>query len=97
MTVDNETLHPGQLAILRAVASGRAEITCSCEPDLYVDGMPCCNQWVVHALVRSGHVRAARPGRIGQRVAATLTAGGRSALSAVASRHSPVPAAKEIA
>lgn len=90
MAADTETLHPGELAILRAVASGRAEITCSCEPDLYVDGVPCCNQWVVHALVHSGHVRASRPGRIGQRVAAVLTDSGRSVL------HSPATV-KEIA
>ncbi len=93
MAADRETLHPGQLAILRAVASGRAEITCSCEPDLYVDGVPCCNQWVVHALVRAGHVRAAHPGRLGQRVAAVLTASGHQCLAA---RHTSLPA-KEIA
>jgi hypothetical protein len=72
-SADAPDLTPGQLAVLGAVAAGRAEITCSCEPDLYVDGVPFCNQWVAHELARAGHLRPARPGRIGQRVAAALT------------------------
>lgn len=83
MTADITTLAPGQLAILRAVAASRAEITCSCEPDLYVDGLPCCNRWAVHELTRAGHLGPARPGHLGQRVTATLTASGRRVLEAL--------------
>lgn len=41
------------LAMLRAVGAGRAELTCSCEPDLRVDGLPCCDQATAHALARA--------------------------------------------
>ena len=91
MTADVTTLAPGHLAILRAVAASRAEITCSCEPDLYVDGLPCCNQWAVHQLARAGHLRPSRPGHVGQRVAATLTASGHRVLEALS------PAVPEVA
>lgn len=70
-----------QRAMLRAVAAGHAEITCSCEPDLYVDGLPCCDQNAARELVRAGLLRAARPGRVGQRVPALLTEPGHTALS----------------
>ena len=31
------------IAMLRAVAAGRAKVTRSAEPDLFVDGLPCCD------------------------------------------------------
>ncbi|MEV0702299.1 hypothetical protein AB0I53_30895 [Saccharopolyspora sp. NPDC050389] len=73
-------LNHRQLAMLRAVAGGRAEITCSCEPDLYVDGLPCCDQGSARELVQTGLLRAAPPGARGRRVAAALTDLGRAAL-----------------
>lgn len=73
-------LNHRQLAMLRAVAGGRAEITCSCEPDLYVDGLPCCDQGSARDLVQTGLLRAARTGPTGQRVTAALTDLGRAAL-----------------
>ncbi|MFC0543276.1 hypothetical protein [Kutzneria chonburiensis] len=48
------------IAILRAVAAGRAELTDSREPDLRVDGLPCCDQAMAHDLVHAGLVVAAR-------------------------------------
>ena len=36
-------------AILRAVAEGRATLRCGCLPDLFVDGVACCDQ---HAQAR---------------------------------------------
>src|SRR3954471_1736717 len=48
------------LAMLRAVGAGRAELTCSCEPDLRVDGLPCCDQATAHDLARAGLIRPAR-------------------------------------
>lgn len=69
------------LAMLRAVAAGRAEISCSCEPDLYVDGLGCCDQYTAHQLARGGLLRAATPGSIGQRVRAELTPAGQAVLA----------------
>ncbi|MER6671174.1 hypothetical protein ABT256_41930 [Amycolatopsis japonica] len=62
-----------ELAILRAVASGRAEITCSSEPDLFIDGLPCCDQYTAHVLAHRALIIQARPGPLGQRVPARLT------------------------
>lgn len=70
------------LAMLRAVAAGRTEITCSCEPDMFVDGLPCCHQAVAHALVHAGLVRQSRPGSVGRRVRAVLTPEGHAILQA---------------
>jgi hypothetical protein len=67
-------------AMLRAVAAGRAEVTCSTEPDLFVDGLPCCDQMAAHALVHAGLVRQGRPGLVGSRVPAILTPAGYAAL-----------------
>ena len=73
------------MAMLRAVGAGRAELTCSCEPDLRVDGLPCCDQATAHELARAGLIRpAAGPVSIGQWVRAELTAGGQAALGSLA-------------
>ncbi|ONF73696.1 hypothetical protein [Amycolatopsis keratiniphila] len=78
MTPDHELSHR-ELAILRAVASGRAEITCSSEPDLFIDGLPCCDQYTAHVLAHRGLIVPAQPGPIGHRVRARLTAAGGAA------------------
>ncbi|HEY0499154.1 MAG TPA: hypothetical protein VGD48_25650 [Kutzneria sp.] len=46
------------IAMLRAVATGRAELTDSSEPDLRVDGLPCCDQAMAHDLVHAGLITA---------------------------------------
>ncbi|GAA4828318.1 hypothetical protein GCM10025787_03350 [Saccharopolyspora rosea] len=69
-------------AYLRAVAEGRAEMTCSCEPDLYVDGLACCDQHTAHALAEQHLITHAHAGRPGQRVPAALTEDGAAALAA---------------
>lgn len=69
-------------AMLLAVAEGRAEITLGREPDLYVDGLPCSDQCTAHAMARDGLIRPTRPGLIGQRVPAALTAAGEATLAA---------------
>ncbi len=69
------------LAMLRAVSDGRAELACSCEPDLFIDGLGCCDQYTAHRLAHAGLIRPAIPGAIGQRVRAVLTVAGRAALS----------------
>ncbi|GLY43680.1 hypothetical protein Amsp01_097030 [Amycolatopsis sp. NBRC 101858] len=70
------------LAMLRAVGAGRAELTCSCEPDLRVDGLACCDQATSHELVRAGLIRAACGPvvAVGQWTRAELTDDGRLAL-----------------
>ena len=67
------------LAMLKAVARGRAEMSCSCEPDLFIDGFSCCDQMTAHALSHGGYIRPAVEGATG-RVLAELTDAGRAAL-----------------
>ncbi|PRX46596.1 hypothetical protein B0I33_107173 [Prauserella shujinwangii] len=72
-----DTTNHRTLAMLRAVAAGRGQVSCSSEPDLFVDGVPCCDQYAAHALTHDGLVRPGRPGLVGQRVPAVLTEAGR--------------------
>lgn len=69
-------------AMLRAIDAGRAQLTCSSEPDLFIDGLPCCDQFAAHDLVHQGLIRPGRPGLVGQRVPAQLTAAGRALVTA---------------
>jgi hypothetical protein len=62
------------LALLRAVAAGRAQITRSCAPDLFVDGVACCDQIAACRLAQSGLIEPSVLGVLGQRVPARLTA-----------------------
>lgn len=73
--------NPRALAVLRAVAAGRAEISLSCEPDLFIDGIPCCDQEVSRALAHEGLIRPARAGSIGQRVPALITRAGNNLIA----------------
>jgi hypothetical protein len=67
-------------AILRTIAQGRATISSSCEPDLFVDGLPCCDQQTVRGLARAGlltrteHADAIAPVRLTALGAAALAA-----------------------
>jgi hypothetical protein len=63
-----------------AVAIGRAEISCSCEPDLFIDGLACCDQQTAHRLARLGLVAPPGIGRHGDLVPARLTKAGAAAL-----------------
>ncbi|HEY3472146.1 MAG TPA: hypothetical protein VGL47_43910 [Amycolatopsis sp.] len=67
------------MAMLKAVAAGRAQMSCSCEPDLFIDGFACCDQMTAHALAHGGYLRPAVEGATG-RVPAELTEAGRAAL-----------------
>ncbi|MBB5157612.1 hypothetical protein [Saccharopolyspora phatthalungensis] len=69
-------LNNRERATLRAVAAGRVQITCSCEPDLYIDGVAFCDQQTARHLVHHGFMRPAEPGRPGDLVAAELTGSG---------------------
>jgi hypothetical protein len=81
-TVSTDFTHR-HLALLRAVDAGRCELTCSCEPDLFIDGRTCCDQTAAHLLAREGLIRHATQGPIGQRVPAQLTDAGRAVLYSV--------------
>lgn len=61
-------------AILATVAQGRAEMTCSCEPDLLIDGVYCSDQCAARRLSAAGLIIAAAPGPLGSRARAVLTA-----------------------
>ncbi|GAB3494734.1 hypothetical protein [Amycolatopsis cihanbeyliensis] len=81
MPQDDELNHR-ERATLRAVAGGRAEISRSCEPDLFIDGLACCDQATAHKLARLGLLAPAREGSHGELVPAVLTPTGRAALGA---------------
>jgi hypothetical protein len=66
------------LAMLRAIGAGRAQLTCSSEPDLFIDGVPCCDQFTAHALAHRGLVQPKHPAAVGDRVRAMLTPAGRA-------------------
>jgi hypothetical protein len=69
-------------AMLRAVGAGRGRVSCSSEPDLFIDGLSCGDQFAAHALAHQGLVRAARPGRPGELVPAILTPAGHAIITA---------------
>ena len=74
-------LNHRERATLAAVAAGRAQISCSCEPDLFVDGLSCCDQGPVRRLARLGLIEPVSAGAHGERVPAVLTAAGMAALN----------------
>ncbi|MQA62822.1 MAG: hypothetical protein GEU86_15325 [Actinophytocola sp.] len=73
-------LNNRERAALRAVALGTAEMTCSCEPDLFIDGLAYCDQFTAHRLSHRELVKPARTGKPGERVPALLTTTGQAAL-----------------
>jgi hypothetical protein len=81
-----EGLNHRALSMLRAVVAGRAQISCSSEPDLFIDGVPCCDQYLAHTLAHDGFIEPACQGAVGVLVPAALTVAGAAALS-------PAPAA----
>jgi hypothetical protein len=63
-------------AILRAVAGGTAELLGGAQPDLFVDGLCCCDQMAARRLAHAGLITGAAAGSAGQRVPARLTPAG---------------------
>lgn len=76
-----EGLNHRALSMLRAVVAGRAQISCSTEPDLFIDGMPCCDQYTAHLLAHAGLIQPAAQGGVGELVPAALTHAGKVALA----------------
>jgi hypothetical protein len=70
-------------AILRAVATGGAELAWGAEPDLLLDGRYCCDQPAAHRLARAGLIAPNGACATGQRVAATVTEAGLRELGAL--------------
>jgi hypothetical protein len=74
----SEGLSHRALAMLRAINAGRAQLSCSSEPDLFIDGVACCDQFTAHALAHRGFIGPTYSAAVGQRVPATLTSAGRA-------------------
>jgi hypothetical protein len=68
------------ISMLRAVVTGRAQISCSSEPDLFIDNVPCCDQYTAHMLAHAGLIEPAASGGVGEVVPAQLTEAGEAAL-----------------
>ena len=77
------TLSGRDRAILRAVATGGAELAWGAEPDLLLDGRYCCDQPAAHRLARAGLIAPSEACAAGQRVAATVTEAGLRELGAL--------------
>lgn len=81
---DQPTIHELSFrarAMLRAVAAGRAAISLSCEPDLFVDGLACCDQITARELAHAGLICPSQLGLVGQVVPAVLTAAGSAVIA----------------
>lgn len=76
----SEDLNHRAISMLRAVVAGRAQISCSSEPDLFIDEVPCCDQYTAHTLAHAGLIEPTFRGGVGQLVPARLTAAGKAAL-----------------
>jgi hypothetical protein len=70
------------LAMLRAIGAGRGRVSCSSEPDLFIDGLSCGDQFAAHALAHLGLVRAPCGGLPGELVPAVLTVEGQAIVTA---------------
>jgi hypothetical protein len=68
-------------AYLRAVHDGRAEMTNSREPDLFVDGLACCDQETARQLADAHLIRPVTTADADARVPAALTREGAEALT----------------
>jgi hypothetical protein len=76
------TLTHRDRGILRAVSAGSAELVAGAEPDMYLDGLACSDQFAAHRLVHAGLIAAIGPARTGQHIAARLSADGAALLAA---------------
>ncbi|MFD4644472.1 hypothetical protein ACFWN2_44700 [Lentzea sp. NPDC058436] len=81
MTAFPPTVTRRELALLHAIADGRAQMTRSREPDLFVDGLASCDQEAARHLSHAGLVEPVGTGPVGSRCAARLTALGATLLA----------------
>ncbi len=80
MTTDPPLSHRA-LALLRATAAGRVELTCSSEPDFRVDELACCDQPAARLLVHAGFIQPAVTAPPGHWVPAHLSPAGTEVLA----------------
>ncbi|RJQ68878.1 hypothetical protein D5S17_31385 [Pseudonocardiaceae bacterium YIM PH 21723] len=73
-------LNQREVALLRAVAAGRAQLRAGSGGELTVDGA-WCDRVAVHRLVTGGMIQPAREGAVGQLLPAELTEAGEFQLS----------------
>jgi hypothetical protein len=73
-----------EVALLKATAANRVDLTGSAEPDVRVDGLPFCDPTTARALVHAGLIEPATPVAPGDRAQARLTAAGAEALGLAA-------------
>ena len=69
------------LALLRATAAGRVELTCSSEPDFRVDKLACCDQPAARLLVHAGLIEPATTAPLGHWAPAHLSPAGADLLA----------------
>ncbi|MFD9698118.1 hypothetical protein [Lentzea sp. NPDC059081] len=69
------------VALLRAVAAGRAQMSHSCEPDLFIDGIASCDQPAARRLAHSGFIEPVLPAAVGSLTGARLTSLGATVLA----------------
>ena len=79
-TIEPPLVSYRSLSMLRAVAAGRAQVSCSCEPDLFIDGVSCGDQFTAHMLAHSGFLQPGAAGLPGQLVPAQITPSGAALL-----------------
>jgi hypothetical protein len=73
-----------EVALLKATAANRVDLTGSAEPDVRVDGLPFCDPTTARALVHAGLIEPATPVAPCDRAPARLTAAGAAALGLAA-------------
>ncbi|MFD9738300.1 hypothetical protein [Umezawaea sp. NPDC059074] len=81
MSTTDTPLSHRALALLRATAAGRVELTCSSEPDFRVDKLACCDQPAARLLVHAGLVEPAIAAPLGHWVPAHLSPAGAEVLA----------------
>lgn len=77
----NDPLSHRALAMLRATAAGRVELTRSSEPDFRVDALACCDQAAARLLVHAGFIEPAADAPLGAWAPARLTPTGAAVLA----------------
>ena len=80
-----DALSHRELALLSATAMGRVELSCSSEPDAFVDDLAFSDQQTARRAVHTGLIEPGQSGPAGQRVPARITNYGLQVLRTAAS------------
>lgn len=90
MATATATLDHRRIAVLKAVLAGRCELSGGSEPDIYVDGLCCCDHSVAGDLLRDGMVRPVLT-VAGRHARAQITERGRTMLATHDQAMRPAP------